>query len=121
MDRELDSVYVQARTALEVVLENAGYQLASECHHPDAFGSATTEYRGPHERLRLTWDGKDRWLGLGVAAARGTSHHPNPSEWRALEPKDNTAPNQFLRPGAATEQRVAQLADALRQHLRAAI
>lgn len=121
MDRELDSVYVQARTVVEAVLEQAGYQLASECHYPDAFGSATTEYRGPRERLRLTWDGKDRWLGLASAAIREASHHPSPTDWRPLEPKQITAPSQFHRPGAATDQRVAQLEEALRQHLRAAI
>ena len=121
MDRALDPVYLQARAALETILAHAGYQLASECHHPDAFGSAEAEYRGRNERLRLTWDGKDRWLGLAAAPSRGSSYHPGPSDWRPLEPKQTTAPSQFLRLGAVTDQRVAQLEEALRQHLSAAI
>ena len=121
MDRALDQVYVQARAAVEAALEQAGYALACECHHPDAFGSAEAEYRGPGRRLRLTWDGKDRWLGLASAPVDGPSHHPAPSAWRSVEPTRGSAPSQFLRLGPAADRRIVELEQALRAHLGAAI
>ena len=121
MDRELDPVYVQARMAIEKVLDAARYQLASERHDADAFGSCAAEYRGPAERIRLTWDGKDRWLGLAVAKAAAPSQHPAPGEWGPLEPKPSAAPQQFLRLGPGADARIAELQQAVRQHLAAAI
>ena len=121
MERALDPIFIQARTVIEDVLDSAGYHLAAETHYPDAFGSADTEYRGRHERIRLVWDGKDRWLGLSIAKTAASNQHPLSSEWRPLEPERATAPQQFLRSGVAADARIAELREALLRHLGAAV
>lgn len=121
MDRKFDPVYRQARDAVEVLLDRAEYRLASEVHHPDAFGSAEAEYRARHERLRLTWDGKDRWLRLSIARVQNSGQHPAHGAWSALEPRTPAGPQQFLRPGAGAEARIADLVAALREHLGEAV
>ena len=121
MDRKLDDVYFAAREAIEAILEAAGFHLASECHYPDSFGSADAEYRGRHQRIRLVWDGKDRFLGLTVARVINSGQHPGPDQWRAIEAKGATPPAQFLQAGSGAEKRIAELRDALREHLQAAV
>ena len=121
MDRELDPIFVQARTIIEEVLDAEHYRLASERHYPEAFGSSDAEYRGDHERIRLTWDGKDRWVGLAVARVTVPNQQPAPEDWGPLEPMHSSAPNQFLRQGPGADARIAALCDALREHLAAAI
>jgi hypothetical protein len=121
MQRNLDPVFLQARSTVEELLDAAGYQLAAESHYPDAFGSAEAEYRGRHGRIRLVWDGKDRWLGLSVAHTAASNQHPQPSEWRPLEPERSSAPAQFLGPGALAKARIAELKEALGRHLDEAV
>ena len=117
MNRDLDAVYLQARSAVEDILDHAGYRLAAESHYFDAFGSAHAEYRGRHERVRLVWDGKDRWLGLSVAKVASSNQHPRSEDFRPLDVKMPSAPSQFLRLGSTTDARVAELSDALVRHL----
>jgi hypothetical protein len=121
MERALDPVYLRARAAIESVLDSAGYHLASESHHPDSFGSAEAEYRGRHQRIRLTWDGKDRWLGLVVARSSASNQHPRPDDWHSLDPKATSAPQQFLHEGPSADARIAELARALSHHIEAAV
>jgi hypothetical protein len=121
MERVLDPVFLQARAAVEAVLDAAHYHLAAESHAPDAFGSAEVEYRGRHERIRLIWDGKDRWLGLSVARPPASNQHPRSGDWRPIEPEGTAAPQQFLRLGPGTDARIADLRAALVQHLGAAV
>jgi hypothetical protein len=121
MDRALDPVFSRARDTIETVLDSLGYQLAAESHYPDAFGSAHAEYRGHHERIRLTWDGKDRFLGLSVARTASSNQHPGEMDWRPLEPALPSATSQFLRPGPVTEARIIDLVAAIRDHRKAAV
>jgi hypothetical protein len=121
MEREINDIYLAGRVAIEAVLDSAGFRLASECHYPDSFGSAHAEYRGHHQRVRLVWDGKDRFLGLSVARVTNGSQHPAPDHWQSLEPVDAAAPVQFLNPGPGAQKRIAELSEALRSHLEAAV
>jgi hypothetical protein len=121
MDRTLNPVFAAARSAVEAVLDGAGYQLASEMHHPDSFGSAEAEYRGRHERIRLTWDGKDGWIGLSYAKIGSSNQHPSPEGWRPLDQPAVDVPQLSIRPGPTADARIAQLQAALRRHLGAAV
>ena len=121
MERSLNDIYLAARAAIEAVLDPAGFRLAGECHYPDSFGSAHADYRGRHQRVRLVWDGKDRFLGLSVARVTNSGQHPAPDHWHSLEPADAAAPVQSLQPGLGAEGRIAELRDALRSHLEAAV
>ncbi len=121
MERSLNDIYLAARGAIESVLDPAGFRLAGECHYPDSFGSAHADYRGRHQRVRLVWHGKDRFIGLSVTRVTNSGQHPAPDEWRALEPANGSAPAQFLNPGPGAERRIAELTDALRSHLEAAV
>jgi hypothetical protein len=120
MDRSLDPVYIEAREACEVVLSRAGYSLLHEEHSPAAFGSASAEYRHRLSRVRLVWDGKDRFLGLAVAETGAPNQFPAPGSWRPLEPTSPRAPPQSLRPGPAATERIADLRAALAQFIEAA-
>ena len=121
MERALNDIYLAARAEIEAVLDRAGFRLAGECHYPDSFGSAHADYRGRHQRVRLVWDGKDRFLGLSVAPVMNSGQHPAPDHWLALEPANAAAPVQSLQPGAGADGRIAELRDALRSHLEAAV
>jgi hypothetical protein len=117
MDRNLDPVFLKVRTILEETLDGAGYRLAAESHFPSAFGSADVEYRGRHERIRLVWDGKDRWLGLSVARVSASNQYPAAGDWRPLDLESSSAPQQFLREGPTTDARIAELREALVRHI----
>jgi len=120
MDRTLDPVYELARTRLEAILDPQGFRLASEYHMPEAFGSAETEYRRRGLRVRLTWDGKDRWLWLQVAPTAEKNVHPLPGMWRDLEAAiDVTPTGAYLREDAVVEHRIQELEHALRSYLAA--
>src|SRR4051812_36498387 len=119
MDRARDDIYLAAREAIEAVLDSAGFRLAGESHYPDSFGSADAEYRGRHQRVRLVWDGKDRFLGLSVARVTNSGQHPAPDQWHPLEPVHGAAPSQFLRAGPGADGRIRELTDALRDYLEA--
>jgi hypothetical protein len=121
MDRALDPTYEQARTKLEAVLDEFGFQLASEYYLREAFGSAEAEYKRRGLRVQLTWDGKDRWLWFKVAPAPETNVHPLPSSWRDLEAAVGAKPTgAYLRDEAVVERRVQELEQALRTYLAAA-
>ena len=117
MDRSLDSVYEAARSQLEPLLASAGFRLACETHIPEAFGSAEAEYKRRDLRIRLTWDGKDRWLWCKVASVSGDAHPP-PGSWRDLEAAVNMLPSTaHLRSGPLTEKRIREIKDALCTYL----
>jgi hypothetical protein len=117
LNRELNPVYEQARNRIEAVLAQYGFVLAAESHVPAAFGSAEAEYRRRGLWLRLTWDGKDRWLWIKVAPVPGAAH-PLPSAWRDLEAIVGApAAGAYLTPGSVAEQRIATLEGALREYL----
>src|SRR4051812_44925902 len=105
MERSLNEIYLAARAAIEAVLDRAGFRLAGESHYPDSFGSAHADYRGRHQRVRLVWYGKDRFLGLSVARLTNPGQHPAPDQWHSLEPVEATAPGQSLQPGPGAEGR----------------
>src|SRR6185312_17152580 len=111
MERSYDAIYLAARAKLEVVLGQAGFHVAAECHYPDSFGSAQTDYRGRHQCVRLTWDGKDRFLGLSVARVTNTGQRLAPDQWHGLEPAHAAAPVQFMQPGPSADARIAELTD----------
>ena len=121
MDRTLDATYLRARDRLEAILDDQGFRLASEYHMPEAFGSAEAEYKRRGLRVRLTWDGKDRWLWFKVAPAPETAVHPHPSTWRDLEIQIDAAPTgAYLRDDTVVERRIQELERALRAYLDAA-
>jgi hypothetical protein len=109
---EPDVVYQQARATLDPLLKARGFQLASECHYPEAFGSAYAEYRRPGMRLRLTWDRKDRWLWMTHASQVDKAIPPD-DMYRDLEASDAGAlPSALmLRKGPVTDERIRQLVD----------
>jgi hypothetical protein len=82
-DRELPRPFLLGREQLEPELVSAGFRLASDQFDPGAFGSALSEYRGPARRLRIVWDGKDRWLWIQVS--RPGKEHPAYNDWSDLE------------------------------------
>lgn len=116
MNRELDPIYLAARTLVERVLDAAHYRLAGESHHPDTFGSAHAEYYGRHERIRLFWDGRDRYVGLAAAPAPSADRMPARDAWRPID-GDEGPPAYGLVPGAGADARIAALVGALRRHL----
>lgn len=121
MDRTLDPTYQRARDRLEAILDGQGFRLASESHAADAFGGAEAEYRRRGLRLRLTWDGKDRWLWPRVAPAPESNGHPAPTAWRDLEREIDAVPAAaLLREEAVVERRIQELERALRAYLAAA-
>src|SRR6187399_1621793 len=67
MDRTSDPVMLAIRHVVEAELSRLGFQIASEQFDYDAFRSASFEYWRPGARVRLTWDGKDRWAWVNVA------------------------------------------------------
>jgi hypothetical protein len=109
MDRTLNPIYLEARAAFEAVLSRAGYSLIHEEHSPAAFGSAFAEYRHRLRRVRLLWDGKDRYLGLSTAETAAPNQFPSPNAWRPLEPQDPVAPVQALDAGPSATARIAAL------------
>ena len=110
-DRDIPRQFTMSRARLESKLAELGFELASESYHPDAFGSASSEYRQGRggRRLRLVWDGKDCALWL-EASAPGM---PNPSsaDWLGLE-ASTTRPESIrtVRDGESNlEERIDQL------------
>ena len=82
--RNLDPVFRTALERLEPVLYKHGLSVAAECHYPEAFGSAYVEYTRRNLRLRLMWDGRDRWLWAQYVRPEGNAHAPSES-YLALE------------------------------------
>ena len=118
MNRDLDTVFLQARTALEPLLESKGFSIYGESHYPGSFGSAEAEYQRRGLRIRLTWDGKDRWLWLQVAP-KDSNRLAKPSEWKDLE-VELGAPAiavGVLRPGALAARRIQELVAHAREFL----
>jgi hypothetical protein len=99
MERTLDPVLLAIREVVESDLDRLGFHLASEKLLYDAFGSATFEYHRRGTRLRLNWDGKDRWAWLNLAP-QPTSAYPHPDTYRDIDAAF-VAPNT-MSPGLAT-------------------
>ena len=110
MNRNLDSVLVQARDGIERLLDKYGFRLVSETFHHEAFGSAQLEYRHRAHCLRLNWDGKDRYLWLTGAISPDQHTEPGTGRWRALDsPSPPGTPGITLRPGEVTDARIDEL------------
>ena len=84
MDRDLAPAYRTIRDTLEAELDALGFRLDADTYHYSSFGSAQAEYHRRGLRLRLTWDGKDRWAWV-VYAAQPTSAFPDPRSYRDLD------------------------------------
>ena len=118
MNRDLDPVFLQARGALEPLLASKGFSVYGESHHPGSFGDAETEYQRRGLRIRLTWDGKDRWIWLQVAPKDG-NRLAKPGEWKDLEivlGAPATAVG-MLRLGTVADRRVEELVAHAREFL----
>jgi len=111
---EPDLVYRKARETLEPVLRNHGFELAAECYYPEAFGSAHAEFKRTGLRVRLVWDGKDRWLWMSYAPQEGDAH-PKPGTYRSIgsPAEEASTPALVLRDGPTAERRIRQLTDQL--------
>src|SRR5687768_3183147 len=108
MERILDPVFLQARTALEERLSRVGFRLTREVLDHAAFGSAQAEYRNRAHWLRLTWDGKDRYLWLAGAIGEDQHTHPAASAWHPLDaPSKKFAASLHI--GPAADARIAEL------------
>jgi hypothetical protein len=117
--RNLDPVFQVALEQLEPIFERFGFKLASECHHPESFGSAHAEYRRRGLRLRLVWDGKDRWLWVQYARSAGDSM-PREQDYLGLETAADAATNRtHTTPPEMAGARVRELATRLEAFLNA--
>jgi hypothetical protein len=118
VNRELDPVFLQARGAIEPLLESKGFSIYGESHHPGSFGSAEAEYQRRGLRIRLTWDGKDRWIWLQLAAKDG-NRLVKPSEWKDLETALGAPAIAVgvLRPGPLADRRIEELVAHAREFL----
>jgi len=115
--RELPEPFAAARADLEPVLEAVGFRLAGESYHPEAFGSASADYRQRGRRLRLIWDGKDRWLWLEASPAG--NDHPTAADYRDVEKLVGRAPAGFAVEADLIQERLMQLRAALQELLKA--
>ena len=52
------------RNLLHVSLLSRGFALEAEVESPESFGSWYRDYERSGQRIRLLWDGKDRWFVL---------------------------------------------------------
>ena len=76
-----------------------------------------TEYVGRGRRLRLIWDGKDRWLWIEAGPAG--EEHPSLADWHDLEREFKIAPDRISPVDAQTAPaRLANLKSALDAMLR---
>jgi len=115
--RDLPDPFRLARSQLEPALASAGFRLATECYDPEAFGSVYTEYVGRGRRLRLIWDGKDRWLWIEAGPAG--EEHPSLADWHDLEREFEIASDRITPVDAQTAPaRLANLKSALDAMLR---
>lgn len=107
--------YVMARLQLEPILQEFGFSLASEALQPESFGSSQADYTRRGERLRLMWDGKDRWLWIAVSTG---GERPSYHQWTDLESLRGPAPAAtMLTDGELGQARVDTLSRVLRHYL----
>jgi hypothetical protein len=109
---------LQAREALEPLLESKGFSIYGESHYPGSFGSGETEYQRRGLRIRLVWDGRDRWLWIQVAPKDG-NRLAGPGDWKDMETALGAIAHAVgvLRPGALADQRVQELVSHAREFL----
>jgi hypothetical protein len=84
MERTLNPVLRAVLDTIEPELGALGFRLASEAYRHSAFGSAELEYERRGARLRFTWDGKDHWAWMNLAA-QPTAAFPNPSRYSNVD------------------------------------
>ncbi len=119
MDRDQNPVFLQVRDAIESVLAAHGFRLTREVFDHAAFGSAQVEYRHRAHWLRLSWDGKDRYLWLAGAVSPDQHVHPGPAAWHPLdEPSAPGTPALALEPGRNADIRIAQMLQQFESFLR---
>ena len=103
-------------TAIEPVLEELGFRLASECHHYASFGSASAEYVRADMRIELFWDGKEHWIDAHQATRNRTERHLwNAPQTLPVDPPPTNIRAHVLRPGSVADEYIANLAEALRR------
>ncbi len=112
MDRTLNSVFLQAREAIEGVLVKYGFRIDRESYYHAAFGSAEVQYRHRAHWLRLSWDGKDGYLWLAGAISVDQHTYPSANAWHPLDqPLATRQSTLFLEPGPLAETRIRELLD----------
>ena len=111
MERVLDPVFLAIRDVVERDLDRLGFHLASEKLLCDAFGSVTLEYHRRGTRLKLNWDGKDRWAWISIAP-QPTNAYPHPESYRDVD-APFVAPNTMSRFLTTTEQGLARAREQL--------
>jgi hypothetical protein len=107
MDRELNPVFLKARSRIEPLLASRGFRLARDIFEPEAFGSAESEYRHRAYWLRLEWDGKDGHLSLSGAVSKDQHIVPGREAWHSLDQPAVTVSLQRL--DARAEARIEEL------------
>ena len=107
MNRELNAVFLAARSSIESVLSRHGFDLTREVFDHAAFASAQAEYRHRAHWLSLHWDGKDGYLWLSGAICPNQHTLPSREAWRRLDQPEATVRLEGL--DAAAEDRISQL------------
>ena len=114
ISRDLNPIYLQARQAVEELLDRHGFRLEAESSYPASFGSAHAEYRHRAHWVHLNWDGKDGHLWLSGAISKDQHTHPGQAAWRPLDPPlPSNRPATFLEPGRPAEMRIRELVSQL--------
>ena len=110
MERDLNPVFRQARDAVESLLGKYDFRIMREVYDHAAFGSVEVVYRHRAYWLRLTWDGKDRQLGLLGAISPDQHVPPGPSAWHPLGATRSSGRSFVtLEPGPTTDAHIAEL------------
>ena len=93
------------------------FRLAIEHYDAEVLDSVYTEYVGRGRRLRLIWDGRDRWLWI-EAGSQG-NEHPAPADCHDLERDVGEAPGRISPVDSQnTAERLANLKVAVNAMLR---
>jgi hypothetical protein len=118
MNRDLDPILRVLLEGLEADLDPLGFRLDAEAYHHAAFGSANLEYSRRGARLQFTWDGKDRWAWMNLAA-QTTAAFPRPDAYGNLD-AGHTVPGQFA-PRLSTREQASRRAAELIARLKDAL
>jgi hypothetical protein len=116
MDRSQNPVWTQCLAAVEPVLEELGFRLASESQLYSSFGSASVEYERSDMLISLWWDGRENWIDAHCATRNRNERHlwsqRQPVE---VEPPPTNIRAHVLRPGKIADEYIANLVAALRK------
>jgi hypothetical protein len=116
MERSQNPVWIQCLTAIEPVLGELGFHLASESHLYSSFGSASVEYERSDMRIELFWDGKENWIDAHYATRnRNERHLWSPRQTIIVEPPLTNIRAHVLRPGIVADEYIGNLILAVRR------